>query len=196
MFSLQTSINLLEVQCGSLNGFCFSGLLHVLKDWCREHLLSENTRSTQGKLDWYLQGIGAQYNVKTRNGKVAKPWGSVKQYQSLGMEGARSTGGLDVLGRVCGSLAAAVWCQLKWSSCFGYFAADLADRNIRRKGVRSLLGQRLETWHRIWEEMGKKLQDRVKICLTLPGVFGFLLSFQSHDHLEEMQFHPVCRGKK
>lgn len=31
MFSLQNSINMLEVQCGSLNGFWFFGLLHVLK---------------------------------------------------------------------------------------------------------------------------------------------------------------------
>lgn len=30
----------------------------------------------------------------------------------------------------------------------------------------------------------------------IPGMFGFVLSFQSHDHLEEIQLHPVCRGKK
>lgn len=65
------------------------------------------------------------------------------------------------------------------------------------RGVRSLLGQRLGSWHRIWEEMGKKLQDKVKICFDafIPGVFGFVLSFQSHDHLGEIQLHPVCRVK-
>lgn len=30
----------------------------------------------------------------------------------------------------------------------------------------------------------------------IPGVFGVVLSFQSHDHLEEIQLHPVCKEER
>ena len=116
--------------------------------------METHTVNIQGKLDQVsLQspwGMGAQCNVKMKDGKTSQLQGSVKQYQSLGVEGALSrTGGLGMLGRVCCSLASAVWCQGNLSSCLSYFAADLVGGDLGRRCIRSLLGQRLGSGHGI-----------------------------------------------
>lgn len=143
--------------------------------------------------------MGAQCNVKTKDGKISQPHGSVKRYQSLGVEGALSrTGGLGVLGRVCCSLAPAVWCQWNLSSALGYFAADLVGGDLGRRHVRILLGQRLGSGHGITgfrrkhgEEASRQREDFFNTFI--PGVFRFVLSVQSHDHPEAIQLHPVWR---
>lgn len=124
---------------------------------------------------------------------------ALKQYQSLGVEGALSRSGwLSLLGRVCCSLASVVWCQWILSSCLGYCAADLAGGGLGRRRIRSLLGQRLGSGHGIMGFGRKQGEEAARRCEDLlntfiPGVFGFVLSFQSHDHLEAIQLHPVWR---
>lgn len=83
----------------------------------------------------------------------------------LGVEGARSgAGGLDVLGRVCCSLASVVWCQWNLSSCLSYFAADLIGGDLGRRRVRSLLGQRLGSGHGITGFRRKQGKEAARRC--------------------------------
>lgn len=142
--------------------------------------------------------MGAKCRVKLKDGKISQLQGSLERYWSLGVEGALSrTGGSGVWGRTCCSLASMVWCQWNLSSCLGYSAADLLERDIGRRCVRSLLGQRLGGGHGImgfrskWEKIGRWCEDLFNAFI--PGGFGFVLPFRSPDYLEAIQLPPVWR---